>query len=411
MYTNAHTVIIGGGASGMCAAILLKRKLINENIVIVEALDRVGKKLIVTGNGRCNITNAVIDLSRYHGNKPEFCYNALLRFGCEFTKEFFGSLGVPFIDGDNGKLYPYSLQASSIVDALRLEMSALGITVLTDTTAGKIIPNKNGYKIICDSCELSAKNVIVATGGLAGGNKLGSFGIGYKLLQELGLKFIETNPSLVQLKTDIIPIKALNGIKQNATVTMCINGKKVRSETGELLFTKYGISGPPVLQISRQSYLNADKTVKINFMPEFNFDEVLNFVKERKTLLKGRLAETFFTGVFPKMLGLTILKACDIKASDYVCEFSDKKCRALAEQIYSFTLKVVGSNGMENAQVTSGGISTADFNDNTMESVQYKGIYATGEVLDIDGDCGGFNLQWAWSSAALAAFDIIGKSV
>lgn len=394
----------------MCAAILLKRSLRNENIVILEALDRVGKKLIVTGNGRCNITNAVIEPSRYHGNAPEFCHNALLKYGREFTEDFFNSIGVPLIEGDNGKLFPYSLQASSVVDALRLEIAALGINVLTDTSAQNLLIDKNGYKIICANNELTCENVIVATGGLAGGNKLGSFGTGYKLLRELGFSLVEAYPSLVQLKTDLAPIKALNGIKQNATVTLCINGKRVRSETGELLFTKYGISGPPVLQISRQSYLKAEKIVKINFMPELNFNEVLNFVKERKKLLVGRTAETFFTGVFPKMLGLTILKICGINISESVSEFTDKQCRALAEQIYSFTLAVTGNNGMENAQVTSGGISTALFNDGTMESKRYKRLYATGEVLDIDGDCGGFNLQWAWSSAAAAAFDIVGKS-
>lgn len=393
----------------MCAAILLKRQLKNEKILILEALDRVGKKLIVTGNGRCNITNRNIDINSYHGQSCEFCYPALSQFGSDFTEKFFDRIGIPFIDGENGKVYPYSLQASSVVDALRLELDELGIEVKTGICASKINTGENCHKIIADNEELTAKNIIVATGGVAGGKKLGSFGIGYKLLESLGHTVINPVASLVQLKTDIVPIKSLCGIKLNATVTLYNNGVKQRSETDELLFTRYGISGPAVLQVSRGCDLAGEKFVKINFMPEFAFNEIVQTLKNRVAALKSRSAEFFFTGLLPKMLGHALLKKCNIKLTDSVSTLSEKHCRALAQSIYSFELKVCGTNGMENAQVTAGGVSTNEFDNITMESLKCKGVFAIGEVLDIDGDCGGFNLQWAWSSAAAAAQGIIGK--
>lgn len=394
----------------MCAAILLKRQLKNENIVLLESLDRVGKKLIVTGNGRCNITNRYLDFNAYHGKNVSFCHNALTNYGFDFAGEFFGSLGVPLCEGDDGKMYPYSLQAFSVVDALRMELSRLNVTVLTETSARKIGPMKNGYTVYTNKSEIFCKNLIVASGGIAGGDKLGSFGMGYTMLKELGFTLIDPTASLVQIKTELLPIKSLNGIKQNATVTLYVDSKKERSETGELLFTRYGISGPPVLQISRGSGFDTDRKVKINFMPEYGYNEILELIIKRRKLLKERTADFFFTGLFPKMLGHTILKNCGIRLNDSVGDFSEKQCRAICEQIYSFTLTVWGNNGIENAQVTAGGISTDDFCDSSMESIKYKGLYATGEVLDIDGDCGGFNLQWAWSSAAAAANDIIGKN-
>lgn len=409
MYKNVHTVIIGGGASGMCAAILLKRQLKNETIVLIEALDRVGKKLIVTGNGRCNITNKFLDINSYHGVDSKFCNSVVSRYGVRFTEEFFNSLGVPLSEGDNGKMYPYCFQASAVVDAMRLELARIDVKVLTETFAQKITLNEFGYRILTDKQEIFCKNLIVAAGGVAGGKKLGGYGIGYKMLTDLGFTLVPVTPSLVQLKTDLTLIKSLDGIKHTSTVTFYNINKKIRSETGELLFTRYGISGPPVLQVSRLSEVFDECKVKINFMPGYEYEEILQMLLKRKKLLADRKAEYFFTGLFPKMLGHTILKACSIKLTDSVSEFTDSQCRLLSQQIYSFSLTVLGNNGMDNAQVTAGGIATKDFSCKTMESLKYKGLYAIGEILDIDGDCGGFNLQWAWSSAAAAAEDIIGK--
>ncbi len=405
-----HTVVIGGGASGMCASILLKRKLNNEKIVVLESLPRVGKKLSLTGNGRCNITNCNLSFDAYHGENSMFCHNALTKFGYDFTVDFFDSIGVPLCSGDNGKMYPYCLQASAVVDALRFEMKKIGVETINEIIAISILKS-NGLTVVnTDKGDFKCKNVIVATGSTAGGEKIGGTGDGYKILKNLGHSLIEPTESLVQLRTEINNIKSLNGIKVNASVTSLVNGKKQRIEVGELLFTKYGISGPPVLQISRNK-IKGERCVKINFFPEKTYDEIVDMLISRVEVLSDRTAENFFVGLLPKMVGYTVLKLCNISLSDKVSSFDNRICRTLAEKLYSFTLKVLGTNGIENAQVVAGGISTNDFNECTMESHIFKDLYAIGEVLDIDGDCGGYNLQWAWSSAAAAAEGIIGKEI
>ncbi|MBE6740579.1 MAG: aminoacetone oxidase family FAD-binding enzyme [Ruminococcaceae bacterium] len=403
-----HTVIIGGGASGMCAAILLKSKLPDERIVVLESLPRVGKKLSITGNGRCNITNRNLSIDSYHGENVEFCRYSLTKFDYKFTCEFFDKIGVPFCEGEDGKMYPYSLQASSVVDALRFEMDRIGVEVINEINAKGVSKNNGRLIVNTDKGNFECNNVIVATGSTAGGRKIGGTGDGYSILSKLGHKLISPTESLVQLKTETEPIKALNGIKVNASVTSFVNGKKQRCETGELLFTKYGISGPPVLQISRNK-IKGERIVKINFFPEKSYNEIVEMLLCRKETLAHRTAENFFVGLLPKMVGHTILKLCDIALNKKVSDFDGKICRLVAEKLYSFTLKVIGTNGVENCQVIAGGISTSDFDETTLESKLCRGVYAIGEVLDIDGDCGGFNLQWAWSSAAAASEGIIGK--
>lgn len=404
-------LIIGGGASGLCAAILIKRKKPDYNVAIIEAQNRVGKKLLTTGNGRCNITNRYIAVSSYHGENVEFCEFALKKYGADFTEEFFDSLGIPLIDGENGKMYPYSLQASAVVDALRLTVEELGVETFFGEATEDISKVGNEYKISTKSNQYVAKKVIVAVGSVAGGKSLISYNMPYKLLTELGHSSTKINPSLVQLKTDLTKIKALTGIKLDCEVSAFKNGKKLRSEIGELLFTKYGISGPPVLQISRCFTTFDDAKVKINLMCDKNYAQVKELLVNRKSVLSNRNAEYFFTGIFPKMIGHTLLKIAGVSLQENISNISDKQISVLSDNIVGFEIEVCGNNGFDNAQVTAGGIRTEEFNCQTMESLKCKGIYAIGEILDIDGDCGGYNLQWAWSSAAAAAEGICNDTV
>ena len=396
-------IIIGGGASGMCTAILIKRKKPDFNVLIIEAQNRVGKKLLTTGNGRCNVTNRYIDASSYHGENAKFCEFALKKYGYDFTEEFFESIGIPLTEGDNGKMYPYSLQASSVVDALRLSVSEAGVETAFEEAVESISKEGSSYKIFTSKKQYVSRNVIIAAGSVAGGKSLISCKNPYKLLTDLGHKSTAVSPSLVQLKTDLTKIKALAGIKLNCEVTAIKNGKKLRCETGELLFTKYGISGPTVLQISRCFVNLNEASVRINFMCDKNFVQVKELLINRRKMFTGRNAEYFFTGVFPKMVGHTLLKIAGISLKNGISSITDYQINTLAENIVGFELKVIGNNGFENAQVTAGGIKTDEFSSETLESLRHKGLYAIGEILDIDGDCGGFNLQWAWSSAYAAA--------
>lgn len=398
-----NVIIVGGGASGLCASILIKRKRPELSVLIVESQNRALKKLLITGNGRCNITNENVTIGSYHGENVEFCKYSLEKYGFDFASEFFESIGVPFVFGDCGKAFPQSLQAASVVDALRITAEESGVEFLFNTTAQSINKQPRFYEIVTDNQKIICDKVIIATGGISGGKSLIYGQSQYSILENLGHRTVKPQPSLVQLKTDLEKIKALNGLKLVCSVTAIVNGIKARKEVGELLFTKYGISGPAVLQVSR-SFVNVnDGSVQINLLPEQNFTEVINMLGFRRKLLGNRTAEYFLTGVFQKMVGHTLLKLSGISLNEKINSITDKQLKSLAENITCFTLKVLGNTGFENAQVTAGGISTDEFCDITMESEKSKGVYAIGEVLDIDGDCGGFNLQWAWSSAAVAA--------
>lgn len=400
-------VIIGGGAAGLTAAVYLKQKMPTLSVRLLEACPRVAKKLSLTGNGRCNITNKNIELSRYHGEDVEFCRYALEKFDRIFCENFFGSIGVPFVfEGD--KAYPASLQASSVVDCLRFAAENLGVITHLETKVNNIMLSGGNYKIIADKVSFLTKNVIVASGLLSGGERLGSDGGMLNILKKAGYETVKTTPSLVQLKTETDIVKQLKGIKVNAVVTLNINGKKVRSEYGETLFCDYGLSGPPVLQVSREAArFNGDAEIVLDIMPEILQDDLKEILQDRAKKLSYLKLDEFFTGMLNKRVGQVILKTVGLKLSDSVAVLNAEDIIKLAKVIKKFRFKVIGNTGFANSQVTAGGLRTSQFDDKTMMSHSNRGLYAVGEILDIDGDCGGFNLQWAWSSAICASEAII----
>ncbi len=400
-------IIIGGGAAGLCSAVYLKKKCPDISIRILEASTRVGKKLALTGNGRCNITNKNIDISRYHGSNVEFCSFALSNFDRFFTQDFFESIGVPFVfEGDKG--YPASLQASSVVDCLRFAADELGVITHLETKVTNIQVSDGKYKVIADNLNFLAKNVIIATGLLSGGDRLGCDGSMLKLLKKSGFKTVETSPAIVQVKTETDIVKQLKGIKIDAVATLKCNGKAVRKETGEVLFCDYGLSGPPILQISRGVSIEKGKlAISLDIIPNISFTELCDMLRNRRINLKIRKLDEFFTGMLNKRLGQVILKSAGLKLSEDVKNIDDVSIKKIASLLKGFEFKAIGTTGFLNSQVTAGGLDTSGFNPKSMESLEYKGLYAVGEILDIDGDCGGFNLQWAWSSAFCAADSII----
>lgn len=386
--------VIGGGASGLFAAIAAKNE--NTTVTVYEKEKRVGRKILATGNGRCNMTNINATEADYHGGDVSFMRGALKRFWVKETLDMFTELGVLWKEEDGGKVYPYSDTASSVLDVLRRRTDALGVKTECEFAVKNIRKNGDGFIIEDNSGNVrNCNKVIVATGGKAGAS-LGSDGSGYTLLKSFGHRITAVSPSLVQIKTETDFVRKLKGIKVNATVTI---GDK--SQTGELLFADYGISGPPVFWLS--SYLGKNKEVHIDFMPEYTYDEVYEMLCIRCAYLYDAPLEEFFVGMLNKRVSQALMKYAGVEPLSRPAQtLSEKEIKNVVAAIKLLKLKVEGTASWNNAQVTKGGADVTQFDCVTMQSKLVKGLYACGEVLDIDGDCGGYNLQWAWSSGYMA---------
>lgn len=395
--------IIGGGASGLAAAIEAKRTDPSLDVVILEKLDRVGKKILSTGNGRCNYTNINTKLKNYHGHDTMFADYALNVFGVDNTINFFNQLGVFPREEEGGKLYPFSLQATSVLDALRFEVERLNIEVKVGFYVKNIKYNKKLFRLLSSDDRVILCNGLIVAGGGCASSVLGSDGSCFKLLESLGHSISKLSPALVQLKTDTNETRALKGIKIQGKASVIENDLETISEYGEILFTDYGVSGPPIFQISAKTAFKDNLILSIDFMPEYNQKQIFDILESRKNSLSHMTMENYFSGLLHKRLGNIISRRSGIeKLSFKVSELSNDIMWSMADNIKNFRLKIIGDNGFSNAQVTAGGALTSEFDSTTMQSKLVKKLYACGEVLDIYGDCGGYNLQWAWSSGRLA---------
>jgi len=389
-------IVIGGGAAGMMAAITAAKA--GAEVMLLERQPRVGRKLLATGNGRCNITNKYTKSSNYHGNKPNFVNYALEKFCVDDTVDFFSSIGLVVKFEPSGRAYPYTDQAGSVVDVLRFEMERLGIKVKCDCTV-RSMTRKKDFVLDTTEGKLTASAVIVAAGGAASA-KLGGTSLGYEILGAFGHEKTKLFASLVQLKTDTAIIRALKGIKTDASVKIVSKrGKVIAESVGEVLFTEYGISGPAIFEVSRNA---VGCTAVLDLMQEYSLSTLEQMLTQRKNARPNTTLEEYLTGMLNKRIGQCALKYAGLALSRNAGTLNRDEVERVARSIKSFELAVTGNTGLENAQVTAGGILTEDFDPSTMESKLVKGLYAVGEVLDIDGDCGGFNLQWAWSSGHLA---------
>lgn len=383
--------VIGGGASGLAAAISAKRADSSARVAVLEALQRVGKKLLTTGNGQCNLSNSGVLDNRYHGSS-DFALNAL-KNGQDRLNTFFKSISVELVTDQRNRIYPYSRQASAVLDALRFESDRLGVHTECECMVKRVRKQKNGFLLLTDKGEIFSKKVIVATGGKAS-SSLGD--TGYDIARSFGHSVTRLSPAIVQLKTDISKIRALKGIKVEATVSIIRNGREVAKNTDELLFTEYGISGPSVMQISRDAV--KDDLAVIDFCPDIPYYTLVEILNERRKLCGYRDLSEFLNGFLNKRVGQTLVR--EINKSS-VSELSDTDLKTIAKNIKSFSVQITGNKGFSSAQVTAGGIDTADINPD-FESKLCKGLFFTGEILNVDGDCGGFNLLFAFNSGMIA---------
>ena len=386
--------VIGGGAAGLAAAIAAAEN--GAEVVIFEANDRLGKKILATGNGRCNLTNVNADVSHYHGENPSFINGAAAKRWVNETLEFFRGIGVLTRIEDRGKVYPYCGTAAAVSEALRNRAETLGVEVRTGFEVKDIIKKKDGFMLVSYKNEREKVcEIIITTGGKAAPSS-GSKGGGYALLEKFGHTVTELKPSLVQIKTNPETVRKLKGIKVAADVVL-----GDMRETGEVLFTDYGLSGPPIFYLS--AYLDGQKEISLDLMPEYTYDEVVKILSDKAKGCPKTTLESFLSGIINKKVGQLILKqAGAAPLSRKAGELSADELHKTAKIIKKFSFDICGTMSWNNAQVTKGGVCTSEFDGSTLESRLIDGIYAAGEILDIDGDCGGYNLQWAWSSGYAA---------
>lgn len=391
--------VIGGGASGMAAALAAAENEKNQ-VILLERQARVGRKLQATGNGRCNLSNIHAADRGYHGQNPGFVQPAISAFDPEDTLKWFASLGLFTVTEESGKVYPYSDQANSVVDVLRLSLVKDNVTLKTGYEVTKIQKTETGFQITNGEEPITCDKLIVACGGLAG-SKLGGTMSGYKLLAKLGHRSTKLRPSLVQIKSSWPELPSLKGVRTNCHVKIFHNGELYAQSQGELQLTEHGISGPVVFEISRDVCAERGKwTAKLDFLPEISCDTLeAELQRRRETNLP---MEELLTGILHNRLGRVLTKTAGIKGKQYANQISNHELKEVLSAVKSLEIELTEPLGMDSAQVTAGGVLTDGFDPNTMESKLVSGLYACGEVLDIDGDCGGYNLQWAWSSGRLA---------
>ena len=380
-----HIIIVGAGASGLVAAI--KAAAIGAAVTVLEQNDRPGRKICATGNGRCNMTNLNNIENAYRGSHPEFVKDALKQFSVKDTLSFFQKLGICTTDR-SGWIYPRSNQAQSIVDVLTMKARSLKVKLKTNQyvtgvsfTDGHWNVHTNGWTYTCDA-------VILANGSKAS-SVAGSSESGYEISKSLGHHLIEPLPALTALKCRGNFFSGWSGVRTEGKITLYINDIPQTSQQGELQLTDYGVSGIPVFQISRYAiraiYEKKKVELSINFFPELTKQELQEYLGRRKNDCPYKNEKELLTGLFPEKL-IRVLSA----QKDLISAITD------------FRLSVKSGLSFEQAQICSGGVDTSEIDSHTMESRLHKGLYFAGELLDIDGTCGGYNLQWAWSSGAAA---------
>ncbi len=399
--------IIGGGAAGLMAAISAARG--GAKVTVIEHTGKLGKKLLATGNGRCNLTNAALEKKHYPGN-PEFAMRVIKNFDREATCRFFEEIGIIPWRNPEGYYYPRSLQAASVVKALVSEAEYLGVRFLHEVNTNDIIIKKDRFLVKTDREDYTFDRLILACGSKASPTT-GSDGSGYTLAKQLGLKLKPVVPALVPLTSSWKGCKELAGVRVKGRIDLLKNNRVIASDEGELQLTDYGVSGIPVFQVSRyaayellerDSGKTAGLEAQLDFFSEYTLNELLQLF-HRQALTRGHIrCGDFLGGLIPEKLGLILLKQSKIAYDEPAAHLDSRRLRTLAQMGKEFRIPITGTLGFDRAQISAGGVDISELSSENMECRRIPGLFVVGELVDVDGVCGGYNLQFAWSSGYLA---------
>jgi len=389
-------LIIGAGASGLISAIILARR--GKRVLLLEKNSKIGKKLLATGNGRCNITNQRPTSNKFHSQNPKFIPQILDEYNYQSIRIFFKSIGLELIEAKEGKVFPMSLQALSVVELLEYSCIELGVNILCDARVNKIINKKDFYIVTYNNTIIvDTKNIVVATGNISA-PQLGGVDDGLNFAKNLGHNIIKPSPALVQLTSNMKNLKKIAGVKVDSRVSLKLKDKTIEKD-GDVLFTNYGISGLAILDISRtvieELNYNKNVTLTIDLMPKMSSKQLLSLLKKSIRKKGKKPLDIWLKGFINKKLIAYILEP--LKFDNLVeKDITTQDLEKIVGGIKSFKFIVNGDRGYKGAEVATGGVDTKEINPKTMESKKHKGLYFIGEVLDVDGDRGGFNLHFAW---------------
>lgn len=418
MNNFSDVTVVGGGAAGIMAALSCRQHHPDFTVAILDHSFELGRKLLVSGGGRCNLTNVHLDdLEKgFAGNDLDFISKVFKPFDYRNITKFFNDLGVEFFTEDKngfGKVFPLSRDSKSVLAVLKEQLKALNVKIFLETDVKTITRQENGFSITCNSTrndkqreEFTSRFVILATGGKTY-PALGSDGSGYVLASALGHKIRVVVPAAVPLVAKDFLIHKLQGVRMMVTATSIVNGEKVRSCTDELIFTNYGLSGSAVLDISRDISIHINRNhgsnayVSINLLPAITPIKIRSYLEERFKRNPKQTIELNLLGLFNQKFVNAFLASIKIDKDKVVSNLSNGEIAKLSRCLFDLRFKINATRGWNEGEFTSGGVETCEIN-GTLESKKVKGLYLCGEMINVDGKIGGFNLSWAWSSGWVA---------
>ncbi|MBD3362773.1 aminoacetone oxidase family FAD-binding enzyme [Candidatus Dojkabacteria bacterium] len=411
-----NLAIIGGGAAGIMAAISAKRQNPDLNVQIFEALEEIGKKILVSGAGRCNLTNSSIESKNFHGATQKFIGTVINQFKKDEIIHFFKDIGVEmyeeFKEGKkSGKIYPITNESRTVVELLLSELNKLGVELFLSTKIKDVKQNDNTFELISEEKSYKAEFIVIATGGISY-PQIGANDFGYRLASSYKHNIIEPVPVAVPLETNHWIVKRLAGIRTEAKVTSYIREKKPQTSQDEILFTRYGLSGPAILQISREISIRINREkgsaciVTIDLLPMYSRDELYNKLIRRWSRRPNQDVLFSLYGLVKNKIAKVLLKYLKINEKKKNKDLSKKEEKLIVDTLSYLEMKIISTKSWDQAEFTAGGINTHEISEYTLESKKIRGLYFVGEVLNVDGDIGGYNLSWAWSSGWVAGKNI-----